>query len=222
MSAEKFNGEHIRAPECSNDMINPIINMPAADSSAPLEIHPFEPFIPENAKILIMGTFPPQQKRWAMDFYYPNRSNDFWPMMGLIFLGDRDALYDRQARKFRLDLIKTLLTEHGIALNDTGHAVRRLMNNASDKFLEIVEPVDLDALLARMPGCRSVATTGEKAADVLAALTSTEAPKMGCMVRDELRGLDLWRMPSTSRAYPLALEKKAAYYETMFRSAGIL
>ncbi|MDE6396831.1 MAG: uracil-DNA glycosylase family protein [Muribaculaceae bacterium] len=190
--------------------------------SAPVEIHPFEPFIPENAKILIMGTFPPQPKRWAMDFYYPNRSNDFWPMMGLIFLGDRDALYDRQSRHFRLDLIKALLNERGIALNDTGHRIRRLMNNASDKYLEILEPVDLDGLLAAMPGCHTVATTGEKAADVLADITGTEAPKMGAMVRDAKRGLDLWRMPSTSRAYPLALEKKAAYYETMFRSAGLL
>ena len=143
-------------------------------------------------------------------------------MMGLIFLGDRDALYDRAASQFRLDQIKDLLNERGIALNDTGHKIRRLMNNASDKFLEIVEPVNLDGLLERMPDCRAVATTGEKAADVVASLTGTEPPRMGQMVRDPVRGLDLWRMPSTSRAYPLALEKKAAYYEAMFRSAGIL
>ena len=194
----------------------------SAPENLPLEVHPFEPFIPDYAKVLIMGTFPPQPQRWAMDFYYPNRSNDFWPMMGLIFLGDRDALYDRAARQFRLDQIKDLLNERGIALNDTGHKIRRLMNNASDKFLEIVEPVNLDGLLERMPGCRAVATTGEKAADVVASLTGTEPPRMGQMVRDTVRGLDLWRMPSTSRAYPLALEKKAAYYEAMFRSAGIL
>jgi hypothetical protein len=29
-------------------------------------------------------------------------------------------------------------------------------------------------------------------------------------------------MPSTSRAYPLALEKKAAVYETLFRAIGLL
>lgn len=187
-----------------------------------VEIHPFEPFIPDGAKVLIMGTFPPQPKRWAMDFYYPNRTNDFWPMMGLIFLGDREALYDHASKSFRLDAIKKLLTDRGIALNDTGHAIRRLMNNASDKFLEIVEPVDLEGLLRRMPEARALATTGEKAAEVLASLTSTEPPKMGTKVRDDVRGLDIWRLPSTSRAYPLALEKKAAYYEAMFRDAGVL
>ncbi|MDE6086436.1 MAG: uracil-DNA glycosylase family protein, partial [Muribaculaceae bacterium] len=59
-----------------------------------LETHPWPPFIPDHAKILIMGTFPPQPKRWSMDFYYPNRTNDFWFMMGLIFMDDKDALYD--------------------------------------------------------------------------------------------------------------------------------
>lgn len=186
-----------------------------------LETHPFPPFIPDNAKILIMGTFPPQPKRWSMKFYYPNRSNDFWFMMGLIFFGDKDALYDRPAKEFRLDKIKKLLCDKGIALNDTGYRIRRLAGNASDKFLEIVEPVDLKKLLKQMPGCHTLATTGEKAADTLAMLTESEAPRMGQMVTAP-SGLEIWRMPSTSRAYPLKLEKKAEYYATMFRHAGIL
>lgn len=184
-----------------------------------LEHHPFEPFIPAGARVLIMGTFPPQPKRWAMDFYYPNRTNDFWPMMGLIFLGDRHALFTPDHKSFDLDAIRRLLTEKRIALSDTGHAVRRLQNNASDKFLEIVEPVNLRALLDRMPDCRAIATTGEKAASVLAELTSTEPPRMGDSVNGP-DGLRLWRMPSTSRAYPLALERKADYYRTLFRSIG--
>ena len=185
-----------------------------------LETHPWPPFIPDNAKILIMGTFPPQPKRWSMDFYYPNRTNDFWFMMGLIFMGDKDALYDRASKTFRLEQIKELLNDKGIALNDTGRQIRRLKNNASDKFLEIVTPVSLDELLAKMPACHTIATTGEKAADVIAELTGTEAPKMGHFVTSE-KGLNIWRMPSTSRAYPLALTKKAEYYATMFRQAGI-
>lgn len=156
-----------------------------------------------------------------MDFYYPNRTNDFWYMMGLIFLGDRNALLRKGSKDFDLDKIKDLLTRHGIALNDTGHKIRRLAGNASDKFLEIVEPVNLSALLSRMPECHTIATTGEKAAGVIASITGTEAPKMGQMVNGP-DGVNIWRMPSTSRAYPLKLEKKAEYYTTLFRSAGIL
>lgn len=186
-----------------------------------LERHPWPPFVPEGAKALVMGTFPPQQKRWSMDFYYPNRTNDFWPMMALIFLGDRDGLLDPATRRFDLPKIIQLLTDKGIALNDTAREVRRLKGNASDKYLEIVTPVPLRELLAMMPGCKGVATTGEKAASVVAAITSTPLPRMGEMVVDS-DGLEIWRMPSTSRAYPLKLEKKAEYYEKMFRHMGIL
>ncbi len=187
----------------------------------PLEHHPWPPFIPEGAKVLIMGTFPPGRHRWSMDFYYPNRTNDFWFMMGLIFLGDRYALYDRDSKTFDLSRIKEILTENHIALNDTGRTVRRLKGNASDKFLEILEPVPLFDLLAAMPDCHTVATTGEKAAGVIASLTGTEIPRMGQMTVSD-NGLEIWRMPSTSRAYPLALEKKAEFYATLFRSAGII
>lgn len=156
-----------------------------------------------------------------MDFYYPNRINDFWRIMGLIFHGDKDYFWDAAQKSFRLADIKTLLNERGIALNDTGAEVRRLKDNASDKFLEIVRPVNLHSLLERMPLCHTVATTGEKAAGVIAELTHTSIPKMGEMVVSP-DGLEIWRMPSTSRAYPLALEKKAACYAAMFHHAGII
>lgn len=187
----------------------------------PIEQHPWEPFIPEGARILIMGTFPPGAHRWSMDFYYPNPTNDFWKIMGLIFLGNPDALRDSSGRKYNVDAVKTLMTEKHIALNDTARRVRRLKGNASDKFLEIIEPVPLFELLAAMPDCHAVATTGEKAAGVIAELTSTPLPRMGEMITDE-NGLMIFRMPSTSRAYPLALQKKADYYADMFRKVGIL
>lgn len=190
----------------------------------PIETHPFPPFTPENARILIMGTFPPKPARWSMKFYYPNRINDFWRIMGLIFFNDPNHLYDTVSKTFKLGAIKELLNEKGIALNDTGYRVRRLKDNASDKFLEIVEPVDLYGLLAKMPLCHALATTGEKAGDTLSAITGIEAPKIGQHTHGILtdgREVDIYRMPSTSRAYPLALDKKAAFYADMFRNVGI-
>ncbi len=192
----------------------------------PIESHPWEPYIPHGAKVLILGTFPPQPKRWAMDFYYPNRTNDFWPMMGLVFFGSRDALLTPGTKGFDIRAIKRLLDDKGIAMSDTGREARRLKGNASDKYLEIVKPVPLRELLNRMPDCVAVATTGEKAASVIAGLTTTPLPRMGGMVNapDYLpeRGIEIWRMPSTSRAYPLSLEKKAAYYRQLFEHLGIV
>lgn len=156
-----------------------------------------------------------------MDFYYPNRTNDFWYMMGLIYFNDRNRLLHPDTKLFDLDAIKHLLSEKGIAMNDTARKVIRLKGNASDKYLDIVEPVDLASLTAQMPRLTDVATTGEKAAGVIAAQTGTEVPRMGEYMTSE-SGLRIWRMPSTSRAYPLKLEKKADYYARMLRTAGAL
>ncbi|MCM1076680.1 MAG: uracil-DNA glycosylase family protein [Bacteroides sp.] len=196
-----------------------------SSSQPPLERHPFPPFIPRNAKVLIMGTFPPKPIRWSMEFYYPNKTNDFWKVMGIIFYDDMnhfklpDGTFDEQA-------IRKFLSEKGIALHDTGAAIRRLKDNASDKFLEIVEPVDLKSLLNKMPDCRYIATTGEKAAGVIAMLTSSQLPKIGEWIDvrwpDDGRMLEITRMPSTSRAYPLAVEKKADAYRELFKRAGII
>ena len=93
----------------------------------PVERHPFEPFLPANAKVLMLGSFPPQPKRWSIDFYYPNFINDMWRIMGLIFFNDKNRFVDVAAKKFRLDDIVDFCTGTGIAMYDTATAVRRLL-----------------------------------------------------------------------------------------------
>ncbi len=190
-----------------------------------IESHPWPPFIPDGARIMILGTFPPGSHRWSMDFYYPNRTNDFWRICGLLFMGHPDALYIKGERRFDKAAIRELVTERRIALGDTARKVRRLKGNASDKFLEILTPIPLADVLDMMPDCHTLATTGEKAASVIADISGTSVPKMGEMVQVENfagRNLDIWRMPSTSRAFPMRLEQKAGYYKRLFCSAGVL
>lgn len=141
--------------------------------------------------------------------------------MGLIFLGSPTALLEADGKSYDLQKIKEVLNSNGIALNDTGRTVHRQKGNASDKYLDIIEPVPLFDLLKKMPQCRNIATTGEKAAGVIASLTDTEIPKIGSFVTSA-SGLNIWRMPSTSRAYPLAMEKKAAFYAEMMKHIGII
>ena len=191
---------------------------------APVERHPFEPFLPDGAVALFLGSFPPQAKRWCMEFYYPNWLNDFWRMCGLVFYGDKDHFVLAGEKRFNLPLIKDFCTEKGLALFDTATAVRRLQDNASDKFLEVVEPTDIPVLLDRIPSCRAIVTTGQKATEVLVAEYGCVEPKVGsnapiCIAG---RNLLLYRMPSTSRAYPLSLEKKAAAYRILFESLHLL
>ena len=189
-----------------------------------IERHPFEPFLPEGAVVLFLGSFPPQPKRWSMEFYYPNWLNDFWRVCGLVFYGDRDHFVVPGENRFDVNRIQAFCTEKGMALFDTATAVRRLQDNASDKFLEVVEPTDIPALLRRIPDCRAIVTTGEKATGVLVEKYGCAAPKVGQSTEISIddRGLRFFRMPSTSRAYPLSLEKKAAAYEALFRTLNLV
>lgn len=154
-----------------------------------------------------------------MPFFYPNKINDFWRIMGIIFFeGNRDALWDKQLQRFDLEAIKSFLDKEGIALWDTAMAVRRLRDNASDKFLDIVEPIDLAALLESHHTITTVVTTGEKATGIIAEQAGIGIPAIGipvaCLI--DRHQFTLWRMPSSSRAYPLALDKKADAYRKVF------
>lgn len=183
----------------------------------PIERHPLEPFLPEHAKLLMLGSFPPPRKRWCMEFFYPNRTNMMWEIFGEVFFGDSQRLVDAEHKKFRLMDIQALLNEKGIAIFDTAIAVQRLSGNASDKDLQIVEKTDIPALLERIPLCHDVVCTGQKSFSVLSEEYGVEVPKMGEYNEFMIHGrkMHLWRMPSSSRAYPMPLKEKAAFYQHM-------
>ena len=197
-------------------------------SKGGVEYHPLRPFLPENAKVLFLGSFPPQRKRWCIDFFYPNFINDHWRIEGQVFFADRNHFVDIAAKRFKIDEIVAFCQEKGIAFYDTSTAVRRLKDNASDKFLEIVEPTDIPALIARLPNLRAIVTTGEKATETIcASLHIPELPKVNTFVpipdQSNSKGqpLVLYRLPSSSRAYPLAFDKKVDAYRQMFEQMGL-
>ena len=189
-----------------------------------IEEHPLEPFLHSNAPLLMLGSFPPQKKRWSMDFFYPNLQNDMWRIFGFLFFNDKEHFLLPGKKAFNKDYLVELLTEKGIALYDTATAIRRLQDNASDKFLEVIEPTDIRLLLKQLPQCQAIVTTGQKATDIIRSQIEVNEPSVGqnCPFEFEDRILQLYRMPSSSRAYPLALEKKAAFYRLMLNELGFL
>jgi G:T/U-mismatch repair DNA glycosylase len=189
-----------------------------------IERHPLQPFLPPNARLLMLGSFPPPRKRWCMDFFYPNRTNMMWEIFGLVFFGNSQRLVDAEHKTFRQSDIKALLKERGIAIYDTACAVRRLSGNASDKDLEIVEKTDIPALLSHIPMCHDIVCTGQKSFSVLTDDYGVPVPAMGTYNEFTLadRPMRLWRMPSSSRAYPMKLDEKAAYYRHMMDEIGIV
>lgn len=194
-----------------------------------MEKHPFQPFLPPGARILFLGSFPPQPHRWCMPFYYPNWINDFWRIMGLIFFADKDHFCIVPEKRFDESAIQTFCADEGLAFYDTATEVRRLRDNASDAFLEVVRATDVLALLRQIPSCHTIVTTGQKATEVIAEMFGCEVPPVGGSVLlkipdphvipgcDRASQITFWRMPSTSRAYPLPLEKKADAYRRLFQ-----
>lgn len=196
-----------------------------ARSTEGVEYHPLMPFLPRNAKVLFLGSFPPQRKRWCIDFYYPNFINDHWRIEGQVFFGDRNHFVDAEKKRFKVDEIISFCRERGLAFFDTSTAIRRLQDNASDKFLEVVQPTDIPALLQQLPHCRTIVTTGEKATETIcSSLRIPTVPKVNTSVpipdtcNQDGEQIYLHRLPSSSRAYPLSFEKKVEAYRQMFRS----
>ncbi|AZM38219.1 uracil-DNA glycosylase family protein [Acinetobacter sp. WCHA39] len=191
-----------------------------------IETHPLTPFLPGNAKLLMLGSFPPPQNRWKMHFYYPNYQNDMWRIFGLIFFSDKNHFLDLPNKNFKESQIREFLSQAGIGIFDTAYQIKRLQGNASDKFLEIVTPTDLSALLEQIPMCHTIMTTGDKATDTLMQYFPDQPVKpmigQSVQVNYDNRELNLYRLPSSSRAYPLALEKKADVYKQFFQQIGLV
>ena len=213
-------------------------------ATQPIEQHPLGFFLPENTKLLMLGSFPPPRARWSMNFYYPNIQNDMWRILGLVFYNDKEyfletkkAFSEEKAKAFDKEYFletkkafseekaKAFCREKGIGIGDTAMEIIRLKNNASDNFLQVVTPLNPVEVLAKIPECEAIVVTGQKAMDTLiATLPPVEEPKVGSYSRFTLssRIFHLYRMPSSSRAYPKPLEEKAAVYKQMFEDLKMI
>jgi G:T/U-mismatch repair DNA glycosylase len=188
------------------------------------EHHPLPPFLPAGAKVLMLGSFPPPKERWRMDFFYPNIQNDMWRIFGWVFFGDSNYFLTDDRKSFRESTIRSFLTAKGIALWDTAMEVKRQKGNASDKFLEVLRPINPEEILSQLTDCRAIVITGQKAMDTLLTIVRAKEPQVGGFEETKImnRRLRIYRMPSSSRAYPKPLVEKAAVYRKMFEELGLL
>ena len=194
-----------------------------------IEGHPLEPFLPPNGKVLFLGSFPPPRARWSMEFFYPNPQNDFWRIQGLLHFGDAGHFIIESGKGFDCARIKGFCRELGLGFFDTASRVCRLKGNASDEFLVILKPADISGMLEKMPLCDTIVTTGGKSSEEFIGLLGREGiacavpPPVGGYTDIRLHGKDIrwWRMPSSSRAYPMKMEDKAEHYRKVFGAADI-
>lgn len=159
-----------------------------------------------------------------MEFFYPNLQNDMWRIVGWLAEGDKTHFLEPGGKRFDRERIEAFCRERGIAMYDTAVEVIRLKGNASDSSLQVLLEVDLAALLAQIPACRTIVVTGQKAADTLRSISGCDDPAVGEATDVTFAGrrLRIWRMPSSSRAFPRAVEWKAEFYRKVFTEVGVL
>ena len=111
--------------------------------------HPFPPLYDNTSKVLILGSFPSVVSR-QKSFYYANKMNRFWPVMGRIFA---EVPEDKEA----------FCHKHHIALWDVIESCT--ITGSSDSSICDVKVNDIQGLIDKTK-IRTVFTTGGKAASL--------------------------------------------------------
>lgn len=101
-----------------------------------IEVHPFKAFIPDNATVIIVGSFPGKDithKTLSEDeWFYGTKRNQFWKIISGVYQSELSTKAEKQK----------LFTKHGIGIVDIFLRIKRKGNNNTDSNLEIVEHND--------------------------------------------------------------------------------
>ena len=117
-------------------------------------LHPFDPIIDENSRILVLGTFP-SIKSFEKSFYYAHPQNQFWKILSEIL---HDKVPDTIEEKIEF------LQRHGIALWDMVKGCKR--ENSLDSSLKDIEVNDIEAFLKKYPNIQALFFTGRKSQEL--------------------------------------------------------
>ncbi len=168
-------------------------------------IYGFEPFVPEGAKVLILGSMPsvksleqgfyymPSVKSLEQGFYYAHPQNRMFKLIARYL-----ALYNHSSVEKTVPLVsvserKDALTTLGIAMWDTVDSCVR--NGSLDSNIKVATYADIASLLKKHGSIRCVITAGGFAAKAFKKSTlSLEEVKTGKLV------FDYHALPSTSPA----------------------
>lgn len=97
-----------------------------------IETHPHKLFVPKNAKVLIIGSFPGRnnvQVEGQDEWFYSSKRNQFWNIIRKVYQEELNTTAEK----------KELFTRKGIAIGDLFLKVKRIESNNSDNSLEVIE-----------------------------------------------------------------------------------
>ncbi len=124
--------------------------------------HPYEPFIPENSRKLIVGTLPPPRfttgefKAGDVDFCYGSRDGQLWPILNKIF----DLNLPFETSEEAIAKRKAFLVENQIGICDIVASAKREKIDASDLGMRDVQLRDLISILEIHPAITTLLFMG--------------------------------------------------------------
>ncbi len=125
-------------------------------------VHPYEPFLFEEAQKLIVGTLPPPRftqrllKTGDVDFCYGSRDGQFWKILDRLF--DLKLKYETTPQAVAQR--KAFLVKRGIGICDIVQSAKRQKIDASDLGMQQIELRDLLGYLIAYPKINTLLFTG--------------------------------------------------------------
>jgi len=151
-------------------------------------IHPFQPIVYKESKILILGSFPSIDS-FDKSFYYAHPRNQFWKILSALFN------YPVNNRDQKMWLLKIA----HIALWDMVQSCNR--DSSLDSSLEEIEVNNIAGFLEEHPSIKKVAFTGRLAEQLF-------------KYHFDYLEIDTVYLPSPSSAYAkISLENKMVIYK---------
>ena len=151
----------------------------------------FSPIADKSARVLVLGSMPGVQSLKANQ-YYAHPRNAFWPIMASIYGFSAESPYPDRVENLKAS---------GVALWDVLHACMRTgsLDSAIEKGSRV--PNDLQTFFQQHPHIEFVGFNG---AEAQKSFNTYVLPHL------DVGGVRFARLPSSSPAHAVALEKKIA------------
>ena len=127
-------------------------------------VHPYEPFVPQGATKLIIGTIPPYRfciepqelRDGDVNFYYGSRANAFWRLIEQA----TGETFDFENTEKAVEQRKVFLDKRGIGITDVVQSCVHQDGKSDDISLQSIQPKPVGRLLSEHPSIDTLIYTG--------------------------------------------------------------